>query len=78
MAWGMVSNNLVPAICGLAMDSFWPFSVLVCRGTSETRSHSLFRQGCMLYDLIPNRPEYRLNPLIERFATAVLNAGVCT
>jgi hypothetical protein len=31
--------------------------------TSKTRSHSLFRQGCMLYELIPNMPEHRLAPL---------------
>jgi len=35
--------------------------------TSKRRTHSLFRQGCMLYDLIPNMPEARLRPLIERF-----------
>jgi len=35
--------------------------------TSKTRSHSLFRQGCMLYDLIPKMPEARLRPLIEHF-----------
>ena len=33
--------------------------------TSKTRTHSLFRQGCMLYELIPNMPEHRLLPLIE-------------
>src|SRR3954447_7809469 len=36
--------------------------------TAKTRSHSLFRQGSMLYDLIPNMPENRLKPLVERFA----------
>jgi hypothetical protein len=36
--------------------------------TVKTRSHSLFRQGCMLYDLIPNMPEHRLRPLLERYA----------
>ncbi len=36
--------------------------------TSKRRTHSLFRQGCMLYDLMPNMPEIRLLPLIERFA----------
>ena len=35
--------------------------------TSKTRTHSLFRQGCMLYDLIPNMPEVRLRPLMQRF-----------
>ena len=28
--------------------------------TVKTRTHSLFRQGCMLYDLTPNMPEHRL------------------
>ena len=42
--------------------------------TSKTRSHSLFRQGCMLYELIPNMPEHRLAPLIAAFAQAVSQA----
>jgi hypothetical protein len=36
--------------------------------TTKRRTHSLFRQGRMLYDLIPMMPEQRLIPLIERFA----------
>jgi hypothetical protein len=36
--------------------------------TVKRRVHSLFRQGCMLYDLIPNMPEVRLRPLMQRFA----------
>ena len=43
--------------------------------TSKTRSHSLFRQGCMLYELIPNMPEHRLAPLMTAFAKAVSQAG---
>ena len=35
---------------------------LLKSNTSKTRSHSLFRQGCMLYELIPNMPEHRLAP----------------
>jgi hypothetical protein len=35
--------------------------------TTKRRTHSLFRQGAMLYDLIPKMPEARLRPLIERF-----------
>ena len=35
--------------------------------TVKRRTHSLFRQGCMLYDPIPNMPELRLRPLMERF-----------
>jgi hypothetical protein len=36
--------------------------------TAKRRVHSLFRQGCMLYDLIPTMPETRLRPLMQRFA----------
>jgi len=36
--------------------------------TSKRRTHSLFRQGCLLYDLIPNMPEHRLRPLIAKYA----------
>jgi Transposase DDE domain len=35
--------------------------------TSKHRTHSLFRQGCMLYDLIPTMAEAKLRPLMERF-----------
>ena len=49
---------------------------LLKSNTSKTRTHSLFRQGCMLYDLIPNMPEHRLAPLMQNFAEAVSNAGV--
>ena len=36
--------------------------------TAKHRTHSLFWQGCMLYELIPNMPEVRLRPLVERFS----------
>ena len=36
--------------------------------TTKRRVHSLFRQGCMLYDLIPTMPEARLRPLMQRFS----------
>jgi hypothetical protein len=39
--------------------------------TSKIRTHSLFRQGCMLYELIPNMPEHRLLPLMASFAERV-------
>ena len=48
---------------------------LLKSNTSKIRSHSLFRQGCMLYELIPNMPEHRLAPLIERFAKHVSEAS---
>lgn len=36
--------------------------------TSTRRTHSLFRQGSMLYELIPTMPRLRLRPLIKQFA----------
>jgi hypothetical protein len=36
--------------------------------TVKRRVHSLFHQGCMLYDLIPMMPEARLRPLMNRFS----------
>jgi hypothetical protein len=41
--------------------------------TAKRRTHSLFRQGCMLYDLIPTMPETRLRPLIEMFRQMLKN-----
>jgi hypothetical protein len=43
--------------------------------TSKARTHSRFSQGCMLYELIPNMPQHRLTPLIEKFAEAVSGTG---
>jgi Transposase DDE domain len=40
---------------------------LLKSNTSKHRQHSLFTQGCLLYDLIPNMPEHRLVPLIESY-----------
>jgi hypothetical protein len=40
---------------------------LLKSNTTKRRTHSLFRQGCMLYDLIPTMPDKRLRPLIEKF-----------
>ena len=44
---------------------------LLKSNTSNTRTHSLFRLGCMLCELIPRMPEHRLGPLIAAFAQAV-------
>ncbi len=44
--------------------------------TAKRRTHSLFRQGCMLYELIPTMPDIRLRPLMQRFATLLLDQPV--
>ena len=48
------------------------FDRLLKSNTVKRRVHSLFRQGCMLYDLIPTMPEIRLRPLMKKFAELVL------
>jgi hypothetical protein len=48
---------------------------LLKSNTSKTRTHSLFRQGWMLYELIPNMPEHRLTTLMAAFAKAVSQAS---
>ena len=44
--------------------------------TTKRRTHSLFRQGCMLYELIPRMPPEVLLPLIERFITMLAELPV--
>ena len=44
--------------------------------TVKTRAHSLFRQGLMLYQHIPNWPEHRLRPLVEQFAHMLIEQRV--
>ena len=46
--------------------------------TVTTRTHSLVRQGAMLYDLIPTMPEHRLRPLMERYAKFLQQSRVVT
>ena len=41
------------------------------------RTHSLFRQGCMLCELIPTMPEARLTPLVEKFAAMLAQQPLC-
>ena len=46
--------------------------------TVKTRTQSLFRQGGMFYDLIPNMPDPRLKPLIQRYAEILQQSRVAT
>jgi hypothetical protein len=45
--------------------------------TVKRRTHSLFRQGLMLYHHLPNRPDDRIRPLIETFGNMLLEQRVC-
>ena len=42
--------------------------------TTKRRVHSLFRQGCLLYDLIPNMPDERLRPSSSDTSTSFAKA----
>jgi hypothetical protein len=44
--------------------------------TTKRRTHSLFRQRCLLYQLIPTMPEHRLLPLVKRFAAILAESPV--
>lgn len=47
------------------IDRYWKVN------TSKERQHSLFRQGCMYYEAIPNMRESLLLPLLDKFAELV-------
>ena len=49
------------------------FDRLLKANTVKYRTHSLFRQGCMHYGLIPKMPQERLRPLIQRFREMLSN-----
>jgi Transposase DDE domain len=46
--------------------------------TTKRRTHSLLRQGIMLYELIPTMPEHRLLPLLTRFSSLLQQQPVFT
>jgi hypothetical protein len=49
---------------------------LLKSNTVQRRVHSLFRQGCLYYDAIPNMPEPNLCALMERFQTLIMENKV--
>ena len=44
--------------------------------TVKQRTHSLFRQGLMLYEHIPNWPEHRLRPLMKKLAEMLIGQRI--
>ena len=62
-------------LLGAAGESL-DYDRLLKSNTVKKRVHSLFRQGCMLYELIPNMPAERLNSLMERFSEMLNEQGV--
>ncbi len=45
---------------------------LLKSNTVKRRVHSLFHQGCLYYDAIPNMPEPRLIALLDRFQALIM------
>ena len=44
--------------------------------TTKTRSYSLFRQGCIYYELLPTMREEWATPLMENFYRYLKNHGI--
>ncbi len=59
-------------LLGAAGEALGYDRMLKTTDTAKRRVHSLFRQGCMLYDLIPMMPEIRMHPLMQRFSQMLL------
>ena len=58
-------------LLGMAGESLG-YDRMLKANTVKKRRHSLFRQGMMLYELMPMMPEGRLRPLVERFGEMLL------
>ena len=64
-------SRRVPAQFVCAVDNR-----LLKSNTVKRRVHSLFRQGCLYYDAIPNMPGPTLCALIERFQALLMENKV--
>jgi len=61
---------LLLTLLGAAGESLG-FDKRLRTSTTKRRTHSLFRQGCMLFGLIPKMAEHRLRPLLEKFGELI-------
>jgi len=64
-------------LLGMAGESLG-YDRMLKANTVKRRTHSLFRQGVMLYELIPTMPEERLRPLVQRFGEMLLGQRTFT
>ena len=72
----VISVRLVTGYVAGAAGEALGYDRLLKSNTAKRRTHSLFRQGCMLYDLIPTMPDKRLLPLVESFAEMLAEVPV--
>ena len=64
-------------LLGMAGESLG-YDRMLKANTVKKRTHSLFRQGLMLYELMPMMPEGRLRPLVQRFGEMLLGQRTFT
>ena len=64
-------------VLGIAGESLG-YDRMLKANTVKKRTHSLFRQGMMLYELIPMMPAQRLRPLVQRFGEMLLGQRTFT
>ena len=64
-------------LLGMAGESLG-YDRMLKANTVKRRTHSLFRQGVMLYELLPMMPEERLRPLVQRFGEMLLGQRTFT
>ena len=64
-------------LLGMAGESLG-YDRMLKANTVKKRTHSLFRQGMMLYELMPMMPEGRLRPLVQRFGEMLLGQRTFT
>ena len=65
-AFAIVLLTLLGAACEAA-----GYDRYLKANTVKKRTHSLFRQGCMVYDLMPNMPDKWLIPIMQSFAQLI-------
>ena len=65
-AFAIVLLTLLGAACEAA-----GYDRYLKTNTVKKRTHSLFRQGCMVYDLLPNMPDKWLIPIMQSFARLI-------
>ena len=59
--------NVLLTILGAAGEELG-YDRLLKSNTSKSRTHSLFRQGILYFDKLPNMRSERKDPLLARFA----------
>lgn len=64
--------SLLLTLLGTAGEALG-FDKYLKTNTTKRRTHSLFRQGCLYYLALPNMKDFRLQPLVKKFAQIILD-----